>query len=270
MENNCNTVVFSSRAYNAIIRESFKKDPVETGGILLGHIIDDVWVVMEVLPPGKHSIFKYAYFEYDKDFVNYLADSVANQYAYPLELLGLWHRHPGSMDVFSNTDDVTNTTFASQNVKGVISGLVNIDPRFRLTMYHLDYTNKEILGRPSYNKVEVVVGDDVIPSDFFKLRFINSTDSDIHPIPSDTKELSKRNAAETEYLPLPVKNTSEKQSVKEKEPSHLKNKGNQERKASNKLSSLFNMKIILFFEIVLTCIASIATLCCLLLAYLRH
>ena len=70
MENNCNTVVFSNRAYNAIIRESFKKNPVETGGILLGHIIDDVWVVMEVLPPGKHSIFEVAYFEYDKDFVN--------------------------------------------------------------------------------------------------------------------------------------------------------------------------------------------------------
>lgn len=270
MENNCNTVVFSNRAYNAIIRESFKKNPVETGGILLGHIINDVWVVMEVLPPGKHSIFEVAYFEYDKDFVNYLADSVANQYAYPLELLGLWHRHPGSMDYFSSTDDVTNTTFALQNEKGVISGLVNIDPRFRLTMYHLDYPNKEILGRPSYNKVEVVVGDDVIPNDFFELKFIHSADSDIHPIPSDTKEFLKRKVAEREYLPLPVRNTSEKQSDKVKEPSHLKNKDDQERKTSNKLPSLFNMKIILFLEIVLTCIACIANLCCLLLAYLRH
>lgn len=137
MSNNCQLVVFSNKAYNAIIRESFAKDPVETGGILLGHILDNgIWIVMEVLPPGMKSIFQYAYFEYDEAFVNYLAQSVANQYKHPLDLLGLWHRHPGSMDVFSHTDDGTNSTFARQNPAGVISGLVNIDPDFRITMYH--------------------------------------------------------------------------------------------------------------------------------------
>ena len=139
MSNKCQMVVFSNKAYNAIIRESFDKDPVETGGILLGHILDNgVWIVMEVLPPGIKCIFERAYFEYDDAFVNYLAQSVANQYKIPLELLGLWHRHPGSMDVFSSTDDGTNTTFALQNPSGVISGLVNIDPQFRLTMYHME------------------------------------------------------------------------------------------------------------------------------------
>ena len=40
-------VVFSNKAYNAVIRESFDKDPVETGGILLGHTLDNgVWIVM--------------------------------------------------------------------------------------------------------------------------------------------------------------------------------------------------------------------------------
>ncbi len=86
---NCCTVVFSNKAYNAIIGESFKKDPVETGGILLGYIIDDTWIVMEVLLPGIHCIFQEAYFEYDTEFVNYLADTVSNQYENPLILLGL-------------------------------------------------------------------------------------------------------------------------------------------------------------------------------------
>lgn len=182
MENNCNTVVFSNRAYNAIIRESFKKDPVETGGILLGHIVGDTWVVMEVLPPGIHCIFNVAYFEYDQNFVNYLADSVANQYEMPLELLGLWHRHPGSMDFFSGTDDVTNTTFAQQNPYGVISGIVNIDPKFRLTMYHLDSPKNRTGNYPTYDKIEVIVGDDVIPPDFFKLKFVDTVASDLHPM----------------------------------------------------------------------------------------
>lgn len=183
MSENCQLVVFSNKAYNAIIRESFDKDPVETGGILLGHVLDNgVWIVMEVLPPGINSIFQYAYFEYDEAFVNYLAQSVANQYKRPLDLLGLWHRHPGSMDVFSTTDDGTNATFARQNPAGVISGLVNIDPQFRITMYHLDRPTGRLMGRPHYEVVDVEVGDDIIPEEYFELRYFDGADSNLHPM----------------------------------------------------------------------------------------
>lgn len=185
MRNICQMVVFSNKAYNAIIRESFDKDPVETGGILLGHILDNgVWIVMEVLPPGFKSIFETAYFEYDDAFVNYLAQSVANQYKIPLELLGLWHRHPGSMDVFSSTDDHTNSTFASQNPSGVISGLVNIDPRFRLTMYHMENPRYAVhqYARPNYERVDVEVGDDIIPKKYFRLKYFDGEGSNLNPL----------------------------------------------------------------------------------------
>lgn len=202
MSENCQLVVFSNKAYNAIIRESFDKDPVETGGILLGHILDNgVWIVMEVLPPGINSIFQYAYFEYDEAFVNYLAQSVANQYNRPLDLLGLWHRHPGSMDVFSITDDGTNTTFARQNPAGVISGLVNIDPNFRITMYHLDRPIGRFMGRPNYSVVDVEVGDDIIPEEYFELRYFGGADSDLHP----TVAQRQRNAHPRQVVsPSPV------------------------------------------------------------------
>src|SRR5574344_1736035 len=175
MNDKCVQVVFTNKAYNAIIRESFDKDPGETGGILLGHILDNgIWIVVEVLPPGINCIFKYAYFEYDDEFVNYLAQSVANQYDIPLELLGLWHRHPGSMDVFSSTDDGTNNTFACQNRQGVISGLVNIDPLFRLTMYHTEYcVDVEMGKRAKYERVDIAVGDDIIPKKYFQLKFFD-------------------------------------------------------------------------------------------------
>ena len=185
MSDKCQMIVFSNKAYNAIIRESFDKDPVETGGILLGHILDNgVWIVMEVLPPGIKCIFQRAYFEYDDSFVNYLAQSVANQYKIPLELLGLWHRHPGSMDVFSTTDDGTNTSFAIQNPNGVISGLVNIDPRFRLTMYHMDspIEQPERNMRPKYERVDIEIGDDIIPDDFFLLKYYNGNESNLNPL----------------------------------------------------------------------------------------
>ena len=129
--NNCQHIIFTNEAYNAIIAETRDISPNETGGILLGHILDNgIWIVMEVLPPGPDSIFQRSYFEYDERFVNYLAQSVATKYEHKLSLLGLWHRHPGSMDIFSGTDDVTNRTFAGLNPQGAISGIVNIDDCF--------------------------------------------------------------------------------------------------------------------------------------------
>jgi hypothetical protein len=164
MSEKCASVIFSNRAYNAIVDESFKMNPVETGGILLGHILDNgYWIVMEVLPPGINSIHEIAYFEYDEAFVNYLANSVATKYAMKLDVLGLWHRHPGSMDVFSGTDDGTNLTFARMNPNGAISGLVNIDPAFRFTLRH-------VTAPLHYEIVEFEVGDDLIPEEFFELR----------------------------------------------------------------------------------------------------
>ena len=195
MNSKCQMAVFSNKAYNAIIRESFDKDPVETGGILLGHILNNgIWIVMDVLPPGIHSIFERAYFEYDDEFVNYLAQSVANQYKIPLELLGLWHRHPGSMDFFSSTDDQTNFTFASQNPYGVISGLVNIDPVFRLTMYHMDHNPRIASSRPLYDTVPIEVGDDIIPQEYFELKYYAGDESNLHPQLDRKTRLAKQTA----------------------------------------------------------------------------
>jgi hypothetical protein len=160
--------------------ETFKKDPYETGGILLGHILDNgIWIVMEVLPPGWRSVFQYAYFEYDKEFVNYVAQNESKKYEQELQLLGLWHRHPGSMDTFSGTDDGTNRTFAGLHPNGAISGLVNIDPRFRLTIYHVSNPLR-------YNKVAIEVGNDLIPEEYFKWKYYNE-EGGLNPYPPQKK-----------------------------------------------------------------------------------
>lgn len=193
MDNNCQIVVFSDKAYNAIIRETFEWEPVETGGILLGHILDNgCWIVMDVLPPGygegregDNVYHEYGYFEYNRKFVNYLAKSVAEQYEIPLELLGLWHRHPGSMDHFSGTDDGTNATFAQQNPQGTISGLINVDPQLRMTMYYLSHADAINRSRGSFNyqKVQIEVGSDLIPEEYFRLRYYRGEEKDKHPYP---------------------------------------------------------------------------------------
>lgn len=201
MNRQCETVIISDKAYNAIIRESFAKHPVETGGILLGYLLDNgLWVVMEMVPPGIDSVHQAAYFEYDQNFVNYLIPSIANQYKKPLQLLGLWHRHPGSMDYFSSTDDSTNSEFASKNPYGVISGLVNIDPTFRLTMYHLDHNDGIRPRNIAYSTVDVEVGDDLIPEKFFELRYVDQERSNLHPTPVDDQ------TSQTENVPKSPRN----------------------------------------------------------------
>ena len=223
MDNNCQLVVFSDKAYNAIIRETFEWDPVETGGILLGHILDNgCWIVMEVLPPGygegregDNVYHEMGYFEYNRKFVNYLAKSVAEQYEIPLELLGLWHRHPGGMDHFSGTDDGTNSTFAAQNPHGVISGLINVDPQLRMTMYYLAHSDARGYGRPNYQRVEVEVGSDLIPEEYFKLRYYQGEERDIQPYAPQRVNRPARASQQVYTAPVQELQTSQESTSEE-------------------------------------------------------
>lgn len=156
-------VVFSNRAYASILAETTEKIKTETGGLFLGTVDEDVWYVIEAIDPGPKSIFEVAYFEYDQRYTEHLINKIANLYNQKLALIGLWHRHPGSMDYFSSTDDGTNAKYAALNQQGAISALVNVDSKFRLTVYQVD--------RPCrYTKIEYDVGDHLIPDKYLELK----------------------------------------------------------------------------------------------------
>ena len=156
-------VVFSERAFTSILVETQEKIQTETGGVFLGYRKDDVWYVIESIDPGPNSVFQPAYFEYDQEYINHLINKVSRLYSPQLDLIGLWHRHPGSFDSFSGTDDGTNTKYAELNEQGALSALVNIDPKFRLTVYSVSLPLK-------YKKIEYVVGDSYIPQEMLTLR----------------------------------------------------------------------------------------------------
>lgn len=156
-------VVFSDRAYAAVMAETTEKIQTETGGLFLGTVDNDTWYVIEAIDPGPKSIFEVAYFEYDQKYTQHLINKIANLYDEKLQLIGLWHRHPGSFDIFSTTDNGTNAKYAQMRSCGAISALVNIDPKFRLTMYHV--------GQPCrYSKIAYVVGNDLIPDKYLRLK----------------------------------------------------------------------------------------------------
>ena len=153
----CKKVVLSDRAYAQILSETFNRVRTETGGLLLGHFDDGVWYVVEASDPGINAVFSAAYHEGDEDYENHVCGVYSRLYKHPLVFLGMWHRHPGSMDTFSGTDDQTNYKFAGSCGNGCISALINIDPNFRITFYYVEQGKH---NQVHYSKVDVEVGDD--------------------------------------------------------------------------------------------------------------
>lgn len=159
-------VFFSDRAFASVLAETTEKIKTETGGLFLGKVKDDSWYIVEAIDPGPKSVFEVAYFEYDKKYTQHLINKIANLYEEKLELIGLWHRHPGSFDQFSSTDDGTNAKYAAMRKDGAISGLVNIDPNFRFTMYH-------VASPCMYRKIPYEVGDNFIPDELLQFKTPN-------------------------------------------------------------------------------------------------
>lgn len=159
----CINVVFSDRAYRALTAEVAQWSPLETGGILLGHLHNRIWYVTECIHAGPSALRQLHTFELDLDYVNYQKETLAALYQYPPTILGMWHRHPASLDRFSLTDIASIDSLCKDSAFGILSLLVNLDPELRLTMYHCT-RQKEMY------KVAVSIGDAYLPVEVLKLR----------------------------------------------------------------------------------------------------
>lgn len=153
----CRKVVLSDRALIQIYNETRARFKTETGGLLVGQFEDGVWYVVEASDPGWKAVFQVSYHEADDDYSNHVCSLMSRTYKHPLAFLGMWHRHPGSLDTFSGTDDGTNSKYVDACGNGCISALVNYDPDFRLTFY---YVERAADGGVRYSQVDVEIGDD--------------------------------------------------------------------------------------------------------------
>lgn len=222
----------SDQAYTSIVAETRAHIDTETGGIFLGKFEAGVWYIIEVIDPGYQDILRQvAYFEYDKSYVTHLANVRARLYKNSLSLLGLWHRHPGGFDRFSATDDQTHRLYLRQNPqRGIISSLVNIDPRFRLTHYFIDasVTHRKI--------TDIHIGDQHIPEKFLALKFSGAdalkdemkngvTNNDSPPRPESADSAARHKAKtgrHTGYLKAFLSPLTDKSPQKRGAPVHEK------------------------------------------------
>lgn len=185
-------VIFSDRAYIAILKETQVHISTETGGIFLGRVDGNKWYILESLDPGPKSVFLTTYFEYDHKYLEHLISKTNYLYEKPLRILGLWHRHPGAFNVFSSTDDGTNYKFAQLNKEGAISALINLEPETTLTVYHVESERKNVV----YEKVKYQVGDDLIPQEYRCLASAQKTLEEIKAYQNGTflRGLGKKEA----------------------------------------------------------------------------
>ena len=107
----CRRIVISDRAYTSIIAEALSRDPDETGGILLGIIDKDTWYVVEATDPGLSTFHNRVHHEMDEKYHNHVYPVISRLYEKDLCLLGLWHRHPGTLNTFSGDDKGTGSYY---------------------------------------------------------------------------------------------------------------------------------------------------------------
>ena len=129
-------IYFTTKAYVQLLTEIADYPYVETGGVLVGQRLCNTFYIFETVDPGFKADRQRAEFSRHYEYTEHLAYKVANQYEGKTTVVGYYHRHPGSYDHFSGGDDISNLEFA-QTFNGVISGLVNIDPEFRLAFYYI-------------------------------------------------------------------------------------------------------------------------------------
>jgi len=156
-------VIFSDSAYAMVVFETINRIKTETGGVFLGYYENETWYAIETIAPGPKAVFQSTYFEYDQKYVTRQINKIAQMYRAKLSLIGFWHKHPGSFNEFSSTDDVLNSDYAKLSDNGAISVLVNIEPDFHITSYHVAYPLR-------YTKIAYKVGNNLIPSHLLQLK----------------------------------------------------------------------------------------------------
>ena len=156
----CFHVLLSKRAYTSLLLEVIQNSENETGGVLLGNIVDGIWYVVDSIDPGLEAIRLPTYFQWDTEYVNHLAKKLGALYKYPLTILGFWHKHPEDMDYFSETDEDAIASNLKNSKFGLLSMLVNIDPELRMTFYYC--------WRNIFSKVKYDVGDEYFPAELLE------------------------------------------------------------------------------------------------------
>lgn len=160
----CKKVILSEKVHKKIVAETYSYGQDETGGILIGYIYQGNWFVIDMIDAGpkEDTTHTRSFFVYDEEYVNHQLKKQSMIYKFSPSFLGFFHRHPGNLDTFSLPDEKTMKTHCEMNQNGILSMLVNLDPKLRMTFYYVGQDDA------LYN-VKYEISDEKIPKEFLAL-----------------------------------------------------------------------------------------------------
>ncbi|WP_223644347.1 Mov34/MPN/PAD-1 family protein [Corallococcus sp. EGB] len=101
--------------------------PLETGGLLLGAVVDGEACVLAVTGPGRKAVRNRFGFEADRGRDNRLLARVRPR----LHWIGDWHTHPGGSPILSGTDEEAARSALSDKRGWVLEMVVAGNPSMR-------------------------------------------------------------------------------------------------------------------------------------------
>lgn len=139
---------------------------IEIGGVLLGHIENNKFYVVENVCLGFKIISSLFTFKYDNEFIDYLANHYSQMYKQKLNVVGLWHTHIDGESIFSPSDRELNNSFITIFGNYIVSSIVAINvPSVRIVNYCIDEHNEEL--------IDCIFGDEYVP-EYFKTYKMSS------------------------------------------------------------------------------------------------
>ncbi|MBS1511079.1 MAG: Mov34/MPN/PAD-1 family protein [Bacteroidetes bacterium] len=120
-------IKFSREAMDVFCTEIAEWGTIETGGVLVGYIENDIIYIAKASSPGPNAIHDIASFQADANYVDMFIDMESANSAGRYQYIGEWHTHPQIEPTPSDTDLIslkeiadTSTDFALVFIIGAI------------------------------------------------------------------------------------------------------------------------------------------------------
>jgi integrative and conjugative element protein (TIGR02256 family) len=113
-------VEISTESLRLIEAEVTKARPLETGGVIVGRIRDNVMTIDKVSGPGPHAVHEIDYFQADPNYVDMFIDLHYANSNGESRYLGEWHCHPQVQPEPSPKDLVSLSEIADDHDDAVL------------------------------------------------------------------------------------------------------------------------------------------------------
>lgn len=148
MKGLCCTV--SDEAYALILHESKTRFPLETGGILIGKIDDNIVHIEYATGPGPVAYHSRSRFQRDGDYSQVLLDTLVRYSRAEYDYIGEWHSHPAP--VKPSSIDIKAMQWIIQNPKyAIVQPILGICTRIERDEWALGifvFTNGQLQRLP--------------------------------------------------------------------------------------------------------------------------